>query len=38
VHLGRALDLSEGFRAMAAEDADFDPIREEPAFQRLIAD
>jgi len=35
-HLGRALDTSESFRAMAKDDADFDPIRNEPAFQNLI--
>ena len=26
----------EQFRSMAAEDSDFDPIREEPAFKELI--
>jgi hypothetical protein len=35
-HLGRALDTSESFRAMATEDADFDTIRNEPAFKNLI--
>ena len=35
-HLGRALHLSESFRAMAADDADFDQIRNEPAFQDLV--
>jgi hypothetical protein len=36
IHLGRALDVSESFRAMATDDADFDPIRSEPGFQNLI--
>jgi tetratricopeptide (TPR) repeat protein len=35
-HLGRAVDLSERFRAYAKEDSGFDPIRDEPAFQELI--
>lgn len=35
-HLGRALDASETVRAMAQHDSDFDPIRDEPAFQKLI--
>ena len=36
-HLGRALETSERVRFMAAGDSDFDPIREEPAFQELLA-
>lgn len=35
-HLGRALDTSESFRELARTDSDFDPIRDEPAFQDLI--
>jgi Glutathione-dependent formaldehyde-activating enzyme len=35
-HLGRAIDLSEPFRAVAKDDSDFDPIRDEPAFEELI--
>jgi hypothetical protein len=35
-HLRRAFDTSESFRAMATDDADFDAIRNEPAFQNLI--
>jgi len=35
-HLRLAIDRSEQFRPMAAEDSDFDPIREEPAFKELI--
>jgi tetratricopeptide (TPR) repeat protein len=34
-HLGRAVATSESFRAMARDDVDFDPIRNEPAFQDL---
>jgi hypothetical protein len=26
----------EGCREMAREDSDFDPIRDEPAFQELV--
>jgi hypothetical protein len=35
-HLGRAIDIWDGVRAMAKDDSDFDPIRAEPAFQELI--
>lgn len=35
-HLRRAIELWEPCRAMARDEADFDPIREEPAFQALI--
>jgi hypothetical protein len=35
-HLGRAIDLSEQFRAYAKDDSDLDPIRDEPAFKELI--
>jgi hypothetical protein len=35
-HLRRAIDIWEGCRGMAKEDSDFDPIRDEPAFQELI--
>ena len=35
-HLGLAIERSERFRALAADDSDFDPIREEPAFKELI--
>jgi tetratricopeptide (TPR) repeat protein len=34
--LGRAIDRSERFRSYAQGDSDFDPIRDEPAFQALI--
>jgi mannose-6-phosphate isomerase-like protein (cupin superfamily) len=36
-HLGLALDRSERYRSFAADDSDFDPIREEPAFKALFA-
>ncbi len=35
-HLRMAIDRKEQLRSMAAEDSDFDPIREEPAFKELI--
>jgi hypothetical protein len=35
-HLGISIDRREAFRSMAAEDSDFDPIRDEPAFKELI--
>jgi len=35
-HLRMAVERSEQFRPMAAEDSDFDPIREEPAFKELV--
>jgi hypothetical protein len=35
-HLRRAIDMWEGCREMARGDSDFDPIRDEPAFQELI--
>jgi tetratricopeptide (TPR) repeat protein len=34
-HLRRAIDMSERFRAYAKDDSDFDPIRNEPAFEEL---
>ena len=37
-HLRRAIDLSEPFRKMATRDADFDPIRSDPAFVELVAE
>ena len=36
-HLSLAIDRSEQFRAMAAEDSDFDPIRGEAAFKELVS-
>jgi uncharacterized protein YjlB len=35
-HLRRAVSASEKFRTDAANDSDFDPIRDEPAFNELI--
>jgi hypothetical protein len=35
-HLRRAIDMWEGCRDMARDDSDFDPIRDEPAFQDLV--
>jgi tetratricopeptide (TPR) repeat protein len=35
-HLRQAIDMWEGCREMAKEDSDFDPIRDEPAFEELI--
>jgi len=36
-HLRRAIELTDGFRVHAESDSDFDPIRDEPAFQELMA-
>jgi mannose-6-phosphate isomerase-like protein (cupin superfamily) len=35
-HLRMSIERSEQFRSMAAEDSDFDPIREEPGFKELV--
>jgi tetratricopeptide (TPR) repeat protein len=35
-HLSRAVEGSERFRKLAADDSDFDAIREEPAFKELV--
>jgi tetratricopeptide (TPR) repeat protein len=35
-HLRRALDMSGRVRALAREDSDFDPIRDEPAFKEMV--
>lgn len=35
-HLRRAIDMSERFRGYAKDDSDFDPIRDERAFEELI--
>jgi hypothetical protein len=35
-HLRRAIDMWDGVRSLAKDDSDFDPIRDEPAFQELI--
>ena len=36
-HLGLAVARSEKMRAMAADDSDFDPIRDEAAFKELFS-
>jgi len=36
-HLRRSVAGSERFRALAAEDSDFDAVREEPAFVELVS-
>ena len=36
-HLRLAIDGNEPFRAMAAEDSDFDPIRDDAAFKELVS-
>ena len=35
-HLGLAIDRSERSRSFAKDDPDFDPIRDEPAFEELL--
>ena len=35
-HLRQAIDMWDGCRDMARGDTDFDPIRDEPAFQELV--
>jgi hypothetical protein len=35
-HLGRAIAMWDGCRDLASNDSDFDPIRDEPAFQELL--
>jgi thioredoxin-like negative regulator of GroEL len=35
-HLRIAVGADDGVRRMAAEDADFDPIRDDPVFRKLI--
>ncbi len=37
-HLRHAIEMSEEFRQFAREDPDLAPIRNEPAFQQLLAD
>jgi hypothetical protein len=37
-HLREAIALWEGCRDLAKEDSDFDPIRNEPAFEELVAE
>ena len=35
-HLGKAIELSEGFREYAKQDSDLDPLRDDPAFDELV--
>jgi tetratricopeptide (TPR) repeat protein len=35
-HLRQAIGMSERARELAKRDSDFDPIREEPAFEQLV--
>jgi hypothetical protein len=35
-HLGRAIDRHEQLRSLAAGDSDFDPVRDDPAFKKLV--
>jgi tetratricopeptide (TPR) repeat protein len=35
-HLRQAIERSENLRALARNDSDFDPIRDEPAFKELV--
>ncbi len=35
-YLARAFDLQEEYRTLVADESDFDPIREDPAFQALM--
>jgi hypothetical protein len=35
-HLRHAIDMSEEFRQFAQADSDLDPIRDEPAFKKLV--
>ena len=36
-HLRRAIESREPLRSLAREDSDFDAVRDEPAFQELVA-
>lgn len=36
-HLGRSVEMSDRFREFAQTDPDFDPIRDEPEFQKLFS-
>jgi hypothetical protein len=35
-HLRQAIGMWEGCRDMAKKDSDFDPIRNQPAFEELV--
>jgi tetratricopeptide (TPR) repeat protein len=36
-HLAKALKIDGNFRDFVAEEADFDPIRDDPQFQNLVS-
>jgi hypothetical protein len=36
-HLRHAIERVEELRSLAAEDSDFDPVRDEPAFKGLVS-
>jgi hypothetical protein len=35
-HLRLAIERADRFRSLASKDSDFDPIRDDPAFKRLV--
>lgn len=35
-HLRLAIERAERFRSLAADDSDFDPTRDDPAFKELV--
>jgi hypothetical protein len=35
-HLGLAIECADRFRSLAASDSDFDPIRDDSAFKKLV--
>ena len=37
-HLARAIELYPGFKDFAREDADFEPVRNDPAIRALLGD
>jgi quercetin dioxygenase-like cupin family protein len=37
-HLGRSIELYPGFRDLAREDSDFEPVHHEPTIQALLAE
>ena len=36
VYLSRALDLEDEYRTLVPDEPDFDPLRDDPAFQMLV--
>jgi hypothetical protein len=35
-HLQLAIERADRFRSLAADDSDFDPIRDDPVFKELV--